>query len=295
MSLAAIVNRTRSIIYGSGLGEKPALRTGAANANESISGQLVIFTIGAAEGAKVKAGNVLAVYDPDTEADAHAVYVTSISTDTITGVNGYLGSPAVVGADSGDLDAAVFEQNPLVTGYEIFEAIDTVVANLLWPHVYDVVTATIASPDITYGTEAVPAEVEFIETAWQLIGSQEVLIPVSRQPYQVHTDLATNGKLARFDWVNGTTGYYTYHAKYAEADEADTELTHLIALGAAALCLGASISETTLESTKKDNAEAVSQRQSAGDRLWRDFLTLRQNASHELVNRQPQKIFVSRG
>jgi hypothetical protein len=294
MALADILHRTRSILYGSGLGEKPSIRLASATANETvIAGGLVSFEMAAGEAAKVKAGNVLSVYDPAAEADAHVVYVTAISSNTVTGINQYLGSPSC--STDGDIDSAVFEQNPMVTGYEIFEAIDTVVANLLWPHVYDVVPATIASPDITFGTEAVPAEVEFIETAWQLIGSREVLIPVSRQPYQVHTDLATNGKLAKFDWVNGTTGYYTYHAKYAEADETDTELTHLIALGAAAICLGASISETTLEATKKDNAEAVNQRQSAGDRLWRDFLTLRQNMSEELTKRQPQRIFVNRG
>ena len=111
-----MVHRTRQILYGSGLGEKPAIRIGAASAAESTSGQTVTFTLNTGEGAKVKAGNVLSVYDPDTEADAHVIYVTGISTDTITGINGYLGSPVVAGSDSGDLDSAIFEQNAPLDG-----------------------------------------------------------------------------------------------------------------------------------------------------------------------------------
>jgi hypothetical protein len=295
MSLSQIVSRTRSLIYGSGLGEQPAIVRAAANANEAVSGQILTFDLLANEGAKVKAGRTLAVYDPDTEADAHVVNVLSISTDTVTAINSYLGSPAVVGADSGDLDAALLEQNPLVTNYEIFEAIDTVIANYLWPWVFDVVTATIASPDMVDGQEAVPAEVEEIVSAWQIVGPTAHRISVSTQPWEVHTSVATNGKLACFDWINGSTGYYTYRAKITEADETDTELTQLIALGAAAICLGGTLVETTLESTKKDNAEAVSQRSAVADRLTRDFFTLRQNMSEELGRRGPQQIRFNRG
>jgi hypothetical protein len=264
----------------------------AADAGETISGQTVSFNLLADEGAKVKAGRTLSVYDPDTEADAHVVYVLSITTDAVTAVNAWLGSPTITASD---LDSALLEQNAMVTNFEIFEAIDTVIANMLWPWVFDVVTATISAPDLVDGQEAVPAEVEEIVSAWQIIGPTAHNIAVTRQPWEVHTSVATNGKLATFDWINGSTGYYTYRAKIVEADEADTELTHLIALGAAALCLGASISETTLESTKKDNAEAVSQRGAAGDRLMRDFLTLRQNMSEELGRRGPQRILYNRG
>jgi hypothetical protein len=189
----------------------------------------------------------------------------------------------------------VFEQNALATGYEIFEAIDTVFSNLLWPYVYDIVSTTIATPDLVDGQHAVAAEAEEIINAWQVIGSTNYPVAVSRQPMEVHTTVASTGKLATFDWYNGTTGYYTYRAKFLEADEADTELTHLVALGAAAILLGASLSETTLESTKKDNSEAVSQRGSAGDRIMRDFLTLRQNMSEELSKRLPQRVYFNRG
>jgi hypothetical protein len=294
MALSDIFNRTRSILYGSGLGEKPAIRLASATANETpIAGGLVSFEMASGEAAKVKPGNVLSVYDPETEADAHVVYVTSVSSNTVTGINEYLGSPSC--STDADLDSAVFEQNPLATGYEIFEAIDTVFANLLWPWVYDVDTASIASPDITFGTEEVGSTVEEIVTAWQIIGGRECLIPVTRQPWDVHTTLSSTGRLAVFDWEIGSTGYYTFRSKYAEADEAGNEITHLVALGAASILLGASLSETALEATKKDNSEAVSQRSSVADRIWRDFLTLRQSMSEEQVKRLPNRIAFSRG
>jgi hypothetical protein len=235
------------------------MRVGDASAAESISGQLITFNLSAGEGAKCKPGQVLSVYDPADEADAHAIYITSIATDAITGINGYLGSPAVAGADSGDLDNAVFEQEPFVTGFEIFEAVDAVFAHLLYPWVYDITTGTM------------------------------------RVPLDVDTTIASTGRLATFDWFDSSTGYYTYKEKLAEADEAGDELTHMIAVGAAAVILGAHLVETTLESSKKDNMEGVSQRQRVGSLLWRDFLTLRQNYSEELVRRIPQEIIINRG
>ena len=292
MALSAIVYRVRSILYGSGLGEKPAIRLAAADAGESVSGQLVTFSLASGEGSKVKAGNVLAVYDPATEDDAHVVYVTSILTDAITGINGWLGSPAITASD---LDSAVLEQNPTWTDFEIFEAIDTCIAHLLWPYVFDVVTATITSPDLSSYQDEVPAEVEEIVSAWQIIGPHKELIPCSRQPWEVHTTVSSTGKLAEFEYINGSTLYYTYRAKFTEADEADTELTHLIALGAASILLGASLTETSLEATKKVNAEAVSQRSSVADRIWRDFITLRSSMSEEQGRRLPQRIYVDRG
>jgi hypothetical protein len=271
------------------------MRVGDASAAESISGQLITFNLSAGEGAKCKPGQVLSVYDPADEADAHAIYITSIATDAITGINGYLGSPAVAGADSGDLDNAVFEQEPFVTGFEIFEAVDAVFAHLLYPWVYDITTGTIASPDLVDGQEAVAAAALEILGAWQIVGPTTWPIPYQRVPLDVDTTIASTGRLATFDWFDSSTGYYTYKEKLAEADEAGDELTHMIAVGAAAVILGAHLVETTLESSKKDNMEGVSQRQRVGSLLWRDFLTLRQNYSEELVRRIPQEIIINRG
>ena len=295
MALADIFSRTRSILYGNSLGEKPAIRLAAASAAETTSNQTCTFDVASGEAAKIKTGQVLSVYDPATETDAHAFLVTSISSDTITAINGYLGAPVIVGADSGDMDNAVLEQNPLVTGFEIFEAIDTVISNQLWPWVYDMVNATITSPDLVDGQEAVAAEAEEIIHAHQIIGPTAYKIAVERIPLEIDTTIASTGKMATFDWIDGSTGYYLYRAKYLEADEADTELTHLMAVGAAALLLGGSLVATTIQGTKHDNAQAVSQRQQVGSLLWRDFLTLRQNMSEELTKRLPQQIYINRG
>lgn len=295
MALADIYSRVNSILYGSGLGGKPAVRITAANANESTSGQLVTFSVLAGEGAKIKPGNVLSVYKPTAEADAHAILVTSIATDAITGVNGWQGAPLVVGADSGDLDSTILEQNPLVLGFEIFEAIDTIMARFLWPDIYNVEIKTIANPDLVDGQEAVAADVKEILHAWQRIGSTNYPVPFERTPLEVHTTLASTGLMATFDWFNGSTGYYTAKTKLVEADEATDELTHLIAVGAAALLLGASVVETTIDATKKDNIEAVSRRAQVGNTLWRDFLTMKQAYSQELGRDIPQRVVISRG
>jgi hypothetical protein len=213
----------------------------------------------------------------------------------VTGINGYLGAPAIAGADSGDMDNALLEQNPLATGFAIFEAIDTVIANYLYPYVFDIVSAVITTPDLAHYTEAVAAETEEIISAFQIIGGREYYVDNSRQPFDVHTSVASTGRLARFNWIDGSTGYYTYRAKLLEADEADTELTHLIALGAAAILLGASLSATAQEAAKKDNIESVQGRPAIANQVMRDFLTLRQNMSEELTRRLPQRIYVNRG
>ena len=160
---------------------------------------------------------------------------------------------------------------------------------------YNVEGATIASPDLVDGQEAVASEVEEIIHAWQVIGPTMWTIPASpRIPLEVATALKSTGKLVTFDWVDGSTGYYEYRSKLVEADETTIELTHLVATGAAALLLGASISETTLERTKKDNVEAAGSRSAAAQSVWRDFLTLRQTMSEELSKRLPNQIYVNR-
>ena len=295
MALSDLVTRTRNILYGSGLGEKPAIRLGASNANESVAGQLVTFSLAAGEGDKVKKGNVLGVYDPATEADAHVIYVTSISTDAITGINSYLGSPAIVGSDSGDLDSAVFEQNPLATGFEIFEAIDAVFAHQLWPWVFDLTQGEIASPDLVDGQEAIAAGAREVVHAWQRLGGTNYPVPFEVTPWDVSTDLASTGRQATFGWIDASKGYYLYKEKLAEADDSGDELTHMVATGAAALLLGGHLVETSIQGTKADNAQAVSQRAQIGNSLWRDFLTLRQNYSEELTRLLPHQIIINRG
>ena len=128
MALTDFIHRTKEILYGTELGEAPPLRIGAANANESTSGSLVTFTLLAGEGAEVKAGHTLANVDTTDPTKCYVVYVTSVTSNTVTGYNGYMGAPAVAGADSGNLDNKILEQNPLVTTFKIHKVIDTIFA-----------------------------------------------------------------------------------------------------------------------------------------------------------------------
>ena len=290
MAVADILARTKTILYGQGLGEKPALRTCAADAAESISGDVLSFNVASGEGASIKPGDVLATAG-QAEANAHVLYVLTVSTDALTAYNGYLGSPVV--ADT-NLDGVIVEQNPLTTDHEVYEAIDTIFANMLWPHIWDETDATISAPDLVDGQEAIAAAAEKIISAHQVIGPTIHNIDFTPHVTNLSSSLKTNSKMATFRWINGTTGYYRYKEKFAEADEAGDELTRLVATGAAAFCLGGALTEATLESTKKDNSEAVSQRQAVGSSLWRDFLTLRQNMSEEQWKRQPDEIIVLR-
>lgn len=294
MALSDIHDKVRSILYGSGLGEKPAIRLAAADANEQISGSMIDFDLAANEGAKVKPGNKLAVYANSDAASAHVIYVTSISTDTITGINGGMeGAPAVT---DGDLDSAILEQNPLVSSNEIHDAITTVVERHLWPDVYQRETLEVASPDLIDGQEALSTETMEILHAWQRIGPTNYGIAFQRHPYDVDTDIASTGKVAEFDWIDGSTGYYTAKTKITVSDDDGTpELTRLIATGAAALALGGTLVETTLSRTKKDNIEAVGQRNQVGGLLWRDFLTLKQQYARELGRQNESKIIIDRG
>jgi hypothetical protein len=294
MARADIHDMVRTILYGSGLGEKPAIRLAAADASEDTSSApLISFALATGEGAKVKQGNVLSVYEPTDPDDAHVIYVTSISTDTITGVNGgMVGAPAV--AINGDLDSVVLEQNALVTSHEIHQAIDVVVDRHLWPDLYNIEDKTITSPDLVDGQEAVGADVQEIMAAWQIIGETVYSIPFQRHPLDVNTAIASTGRMAEFDWIDGGTGYYTAKTKIAVSDD-DGGLTRLIATGASAMILGGSIIETTLSRTKKDNIEAVSQRNQVGGSLWRDFLTLKQEYARELGRHNESRLLIDRG
>lgn len=280
------------MVYGSGLGEKPSLRLAASDAGESVSGPLVTFALAAGEVDYVKPGNILSVFGADyTTDEAHVLYVTSVSsttTETVTAVNGYLGSTAVA---AGNLDSLVLAQNATWSDHEIIQAINTVLDSLLWPWVYAIGDTTVASPNLVHGQETLGDEVEEIIAAWQVIGTEKMAVEVSRQPIDI--DYGTS-RMAEFCWINGSTGYYTYVSRYTLAT-LPSDLESMVAIGAAAVLLGAALSETSLEATKKDNAEAVSQRGGVADRLWRDFLTLRVNVTESLGRRRPQRIYIDRG
>ncbi|GAG37582.1 unnamed protein product, partial [marine sediment metagenome] len=57
-----IVQRVKSILYGTAIGEQPTIVQAAADAAESSPAAVVTFTLASAEGAKVSAGDMLSVY-----------------------------------------------------------------------------------------------------------------------------------------------------------------------------------------------------------------------------------------
>ncbi len=278
MAGAAYVERVKDVLMGQGLGEKPSLRECAASANVTVSGSKVTFTMLAGEGAKIKPGHVLSTLGETDTTKQYSFYVLSISTDTVTAVNGWLGD-SIINA-SGDLDNAILEQNPVATEHSIHARIGTIFAKYLWPHAYIIDTGTIASPNLSTYQDELPATVEKLIGAHQIIASEMYDIAVGLRR-NVHTSISSTGVLGTFDYYDGSAAYYTFMRKLADGDEsADDALVELVAIGAAALLLGADVAGTANEMSKKDSQSKG--RMTPANALWRDFLTLRNEYAEDL-------------
>jgi hypothetical protein len=272
MSRAEIIGQARELVYGSGTGERPSIRRAAAAASVTVSGSIATFTLLAGEGAKVKAGDILSFLSDGDATKAYVFYVLSVSTDTVTALNGYRGSPAITNA-SADLNSGAFEQNPLVTNSELQSGVDTVFGMLLWPQVFK-----FGSQQITPDLSSMQAELE--ATCMEILSAQQLNagiaydIPHGRVIRNLDTDVSSTGVMANFAFINGSTCYLTTKEKFVVGDEDSYSGLHrLVATGVAALALGASISETALEPGNKESDGAS--RQTPGNILWRDFLNLR--------------------
>ncbi len=277
MAILAIVSRVKALLYGHGLGEKPTIIQAPAAANETSIGTTVVFDLATAELAKVDAGDVLSVLAAATAADAHMMYVLSKDSTSVTALASYMGSPAVT-AD-GDLDAAFFELDPLVSEHFIYQAVETVFTTLLYPDIHKYGTYTI-TPDLSDYQVELNAAVEEITQAYQSIASTihgigwAVIKDVS-------TSVSSTTVLGELYAIDGSSVYITTKEKYLEADTISEALTQCVATGAAALAMGASGSSSKLESTKKDSQER-GKKNPAND-LWRDFITLRAALSEDLA------------
>ena len=276
MSDSDIVKRVKTILYGSGIGEHPPILQAAADAAETSIGTTVTFTLASAEGAKVAAGDVLSVYGAATATVAHMLYVLSVATDTVTAVNGFWGSPVVADAL---LDGALLEQNPLRSEHFIYQAIETVFATLLWPDVLKYGQATV-TPDLSDYQVEVPATVEHILSAWQIVAGERMSIPFELVT-DLHATLSSTGSMASMYAIDGSAVYYTTEERYIATDTLSEALTQCVATGAAAIALGASISETNLESSSKDSQSR--RERNPGSDLWREFITLRSALSDDIA------------
>jgi hypothetical protein len=293
MAKADIVERVKDILYGTEIGEAPSVRVSAADAAESVAGSLVTFNLASGEGDKVKAGHVLSAVSDSDQTAAYQVYVTSVATDAVTGVNGYRDAPLIAGADSGDVDSTVWEQNPLVSDYKIHSAIDTIFATSLWPYVFKFATAS-HTPNLSTGQIDMAAADMELEHAWQIIGGADTPVP-GYLKRNLHTTLSANQVLGNFEYWDGSTCYTTTIQKYVLGDEDEdvNGLIEIVSTGAAAICLGASVSETQLAKSSKDSQQRGSR--DVATSLWRDFLTLRTNLSEGLSRERPDQILAVRG
>ncbi len=266
-----IRDEARQYIYGTGLGEKPTLVQGAGTT--SVTGDIVTFDI--ADGTDARPADILSVYAAADAANAFSVYVLSVATDTITGVNGYEGA---AWADSVSVASTIFEISPLVGEAMMFDKIDAVIGRFLWPQVFTMDADTV-TPDLSDGQVDLDTRDEEIVAAWQKIGGQYLQIPYAITKNAPIGDFPS-GKMGSFDASDGSLVFYTVKRRVTLADTTSTPaMISMIATGAAALALGSALVEAKLEAAKKDSQNRVTL---SSDDLWTDFVTQKQAFNEDL-------------
>ena len=275
MSAADIVQRVKAHVYGQGVGEHPTIILGAADASETVSAPTIAFDV--ADGTQVQAGDILSVVDAADAASAFMLYVLSVSTNTVTALMGYFGSPSPTTAD--DLDGAVFEVNPVKSEWLMWQKVETTIDTLLWPVVYKPNTQSI-TPNLATGQNEIAATVMDILGAQQQIAGIWENIPFSLD-IDVDTNVSSTGNLVSVGAIDGSTVYLKTIERYAASDTMSSALEECIALGAAAQILGATRSSTDLEASSKDSQFRGSR--NPAQQLWQDFITLRSSLNDDLA------------
>lgn len=271
MPTSDMVERTKSILFGAGIGEKPVILRLAADAAESISGDIVTFDMtDSTEAANLDGGDVVGVWGAAAATNAHMAYVISVASATVTAVNAYNGSPAI--ADT-NLDGGLLEVIPGggIGEHNIYQAIETVFTSLLWPDLWEYATYAI-TPDLTDFQVELNAAVEKIEDAWQVIGSTryEVAFEMAKN---VHTSVSSTTVLAELLAFDSSNVFITTVNRITESSTLSEALRQMIATGAAAIAAGMTRNPATMESTGKDNQMRIER--SPARALWQDFGTLR--------------------
>lgn len=276
MATTDIIQRARAHIYGQGVGEAPTIVLGNANAAESVSAPIITFNVATGEGAKITPGDILSVINAASASAAYVLYVTSKSTDAITAYMGYLGAPSPTTANA--LDGAVFELNPLKTEFLMWQKLEAVYASMLWPQVYKYNNYTV-TPDLSDYQVELNANVEAIIDAKQAIAGTWISIPFALQK-NLSTSVSSTTVLGELYAIDGSSVYVTVKERYLTTDTITGGLEECIAVGVAAMTLGAARSSTDLEASSKDS-QFRGQRNPA-DSLWRDFITLRSSLAEDL-------------
>lgn len=272
MSRADIIGITRDLIYGHGLGEKPSVRRAASAATVTPSGGTVSFDLLAGEGAKVRAGDVLALRGTTAVSNAAVLEVLSVATDTVTAV---VSDGSITPANLND---AILDQNPLVTELTMHRALTNIVANWLYPTVFEIDATVTATPNLSTLQVELPATTREILSAHQVVSG--IVYPVgARLVRHLATALSSTGVLAEIDCVDGSTIYFTTITEITDA-ATDEGIQYMIASGAAALSLDGTVAETQLESAKSDAQNRDTG--TAAQQLWRAFLSQRASLAEDL-------------
>jgi len=237
MALTDYIQRTRSILTGYGLGEKPVLLQVAADAVNTVSGSTVAITMtDATTAAFVRAGDVLSTYAPTTEALSWVGYCLSVSGAVITCVNGYAGSTPIVNiADTHDGGILQLHGEGAVTDHEIANAIQVIEKTMLWPHIFKLEFDT-ETANLVHGRVDLDAEVMRIEAAWQIVGVERIAVSYGLEHQSPSVAAAgTAAVVGTFDAVTAGTLYLsTIRRMVVGTDEATyPQLVEVVSLGAA--------------------------------------------------------------
>jgi len=301
MALADYVQRTRSILTGYGLGEKPLLIQVAADAVNTVSGDTVLITLlDGTNSGKVRPGDVISTWNPSTEALAWTGYVLVVNTttDVVTCVNGYEGTTVIANAATTH-DAGVLQLHGdgTPTDHAIINAIQVVENTLLFPHIFKVELDTETANLAGDGRIDLDAEVEAIDKAWQIVGPEAVQISKGLELVapSVATP-ATAGVVGAFDpVVAGTIYLSTIRRMVVGTDEATyPQLVEVVSLGAAAIAAGFARPETTLAISKQDSRER-GRAPDIGAALWRDFQGIKDSWADDIARPISDEIEVFRG
>lgn len=299
MALKDFVQRTRAILDGYGLGEKPPIIQVASDAVNTVSNETVAITLASGEAANVAAGDILGTYGASTEATAWVGYVLSVNgtTDVVTCVNGYLGSTAITNAATTHDDGLLYIHGSDPTDWDIYNAVETVENTLLYPHIYKIQFDTEASPSVATGRVDLDSDVEEITKAWQIVGTDRIDIPFSMD-YHAPSEAtpSTVGRVGVFDLYNSSTLYLSTVRRMVVGTDETTypQLVELVALGAAAISSGWTRPQTTKAISKQDSRER-GQAPDVGQALWRDFFALRESWADDLARERVDEILIWRG
>ena len=280
MAMTDIVTRTKTLLHGSGLMEKPPIIRVASDASETITNPTIVFNLLSGEGAAsgVAAGDILSTMQGSTAALSFIFYVLSVSTDAVTCTSTYMGSAA---STASQLDGMLLELNAPRAEFLLWNDISAVIDGMLWPEVYLYTTESV-TPDLNDMQANLQAGTERIVKAQQVIGG--TILNISHELHKnVATAVASTTVYAELFAIDASTVFVSSMTRVVEGSTLNEAYNRMIATGAAAVAAGSMLGGGSLESSSKDsqNRNQKTPRQV----FWQDFVALRasiaQDLSHE--------------